>query len=126
MICATGDTHGNFERFQPEYFPEQAEMTKEDYMIICGDFGGLWDGRKKDNRNLDWLESLPFTVLFVSGNHENFDLLEKYPVEEWNGGKVQAHLPHVIHLSGDRYLNCRDTHSLLWVEQGATIWNTVY
>ena len=38
MICATGDTHGNFERFQPEYFPEQAEMTKEDYMIICGDY----------------------------------------------------------------------------------------
>ena len=47
MIYATGDTHGNFERFQPEYFPEQAEMTKEDYMIIGGDFGGLWDGRKK-------------------------------------------------------------------------------
>ena len=98
MIYATGDTHGNFERFQPEYFPEQAEMTKEDYMIICGDFGGLWDGRKKDNRNLDWLESLPFTVLFVSGNHENFDLLGKYPVEEWNGGKVQRIRPHVIHL----------------------------
>lgn len=98
MIYATGDTHGNFERFQPEHFPEQAEMTKEDYMIICGDFGGLWDGRKKDNRNLDWLESLPFTVLFVSGNHENFDLLGKYPVEEWNGGKVQRIRPHVIHL----------------------------
>ena len=38
MIYATGDTHGKFERFQPEYFPEQAEMTKEDYMIICGDY----------------------------------------------------------------------------------------
>ena len=47
MICATGDTHGNFERFQPEYFPEQAEMTKEDYMIICGDFGGLGRAKKR-------------------------------------------------------------------------------
>ena len=31
MICATGDLHGNALRFQPEYFPEQAEMTKDDY-----------------------------------------------------------------------------------------------
>ena len=44
MIYATGDTHGNFQRFAPEHFPEQAGMTKEDYMIICGDFGGVWDG----------------------------------------------------------------------------------
>lgn len=98
MIYATGDTHGSFQRFQPEHFPEQAGMTKEDYVIICGDFGGVWDGSKKDERNLDWLESLPFTTLFVSGNHENFDRLERYPVEEWNGGKIQRIRPHVIHL----------------------------
>ena len=98
MIYATGDTHGNFQRFAPEHFPEQAGMTKEDYMIICGDFGGVWDGGKKEERNLDWLEDLPFTTLFISGNHENFDLLRKYPTEEWNGGKIQRIRPHVIHL----------------------------
>ena len=98
MIYATGDTHGNFQRFAPEYFPEQAGMTKEDYMIICGDFGGVWDGGKKEERNLDWLEDLPFTTLFISGNHENFDLLSKYPTEEWNGGTIQRIRPHVIHL----------------------------
>ena len=38
MIYATGDTHGNFQRFAPEHFPEQAGMTKEDYMLICGDY----------------------------------------------------------------------------------------
>ena len=73
-------------------------MTRDDYVIICGDFGGVWDGGKKDERNLDWLESLPFTTLFVSGNHENFDRLSKYPVEKWNGGKIQRIRPHVIHL----------------------------
>lgn len=93
MIYATGDTHGSFQRFQPEHFPEQAGMTRDDYVIICGDFGGVWDGGKKDERNLDWLESLPFTTLFVSGNHENFDRLSKYPVEEWNGGKIQRIRP---------------------------------
>lgn len=98
MIYATGDTHGNFQRFQAQHFPEQATMTREDYMIICGDFGGVWNGSEKEAHKLDWLESLPFTTLFVSGNHENFDLLSKYPVEEWNGGKIQRIRPHVIHL----------------------------
>ena len=98
MIYATGDTHGNFQRFDAKYFPEQAGMTKDDYMIICGDFGGVWDSSNKEKQSLDWLEELPFTTLFVSGNHENFDLMREYPVEEWNGGKIQRIRPHVIHL----------------------------
>lgn len=98
MIYATGDTHGSLQRFKPENFPEQAPMTKEDYVIIRGDFGGVWDGGKKDERNLDRLEALPFTTIFVSGNHENFDRLARYPVEEWKGGKIQRIRPHVIHL----------------------------
>lgn len=32
-IFATGDTHGNFERFRPEYFPEGLELTKEDVVL---------------------------------------------------------------------------------------------
>ena len=39
-----------------------------------------------------------FTTLFVDGNHENFELLDRYPVSEWNGGKAQFIQPHVIHL----------------------------
>ena len=45
MIYITGDCHSNFERFIPRNFPEQKEMTKDDYVIICGDFGGV---RNKD------------------------------------------------------------------------------
>ena len=41
MIYVTGDLHGNFERFKPKYFPEQAQMTKQDIMICTGDFGGV-------------------------------------------------------------------------------------
>lgn len=41
MIFITGDTHGNFSRFSTKEFPEQKEMTKEDFVIICGDFGGI-------------------------------------------------------------------------------------
>ena len=44
MIYATGDCHANFLRFKREYFPEQDGMGRDDYMIICGDFGGVWFG----------------------------------------------------------------------------------
>ena len=98
MIYVTGDTHGNFRRFQPEYFPEQAGMTKNDVVIIAGDFGGVWFGDSRDDETLDWLERLPFTLAFVCGNHENYDALERYPVAEWHGSKVHRVRPHVLHL----------------------------
>lgn len=108
MIFITGDCHSNFERFNTENFPEQKEMTKDDYVIICGDFGGVWDkgiSGKAETWWLNWLENKPFTTLFVDGNHENFDRLYSYPVEKWNGGKVHKIRPSVIHLMrGQVYL----------------------
>ena len=98
MVFVTGDLHGNFERFKPKYFPEQARMTKQDIMICTGDFGGVWFGDIRDDETLDWLERLPFTLAFVCGNHENYDVLERYPVAEWHGGKVHRIRPHVLHL----------------------------
>ena len=49
MIYITGDCHSNFERFNTRNFPEQKEMTKDDYVIICGDFGGVWNSRLYSN-----------------------------------------------------------------------------
>lgn len=101
MIYITGDCHQNFERFNMSIFPEQKEMTKEDYVIICGDFGGVWN-KKEENKEetmlMDWLDGKSFTTLFVDGNHENFDRLYQYPTEEWHGGKVHKIRPSVIHL----------------------------
>ena len=101
MIYVTGDCHQNFRKFNTKIFPEQKEMTKEDYVIICGDFGGVWNKEvenKEEKHLLDWLEEKPFTTLFVDGNHENFDRLYSYPVELWHGGKVHKIRRSVIHL----------------------------
>jgi hypothetical protein len=73
-------------------------MTKKDYVIILGDFGLVWSGDKQDNYLLTELDSRNFTTLWIDGNHENFDLLSKYPVTEWNGGKVQFIRDSIIHL----------------------------
>ena len=43
MIYVTGDTHADFSRLEEYKFPIQSEMTKNDYVIICGDFGGIWN-----------------------------------------------------------------------------------
>ena len=101
MIFVTGDIHSDPRRLNVDSFYEQKEMTKDDYIIILGDFGLVWNKDKENKYEkhwLDWLEEKPFTTLFVEGNHENFDRLNSYPVEEWKGGKIQRIRPSVIHL----------------------------
>ena len=101
MIYITGDTHSDFSRFTEENFPIQSEMTKDDYIIICGDFGGVWtfeEESKREKEALDWLNNKNFTTLFVDGNHENYTRLYNYPIEEWKGGKVHEIRDSVLHL----------------------------
>lgn len=104
MVFCTGDIHGNPYRFSTMNFYAQKEFSgnkDENVVIICGDFGIIWN-RNEESREekyyLDWLEDKPFTTVFVDGNHENFDRLYEYPVKEWNGGKVHEIRPHVLHL----------------------------
>ena len=97
MIFITGDTHGSFSRLSIESFPEQKKMTKNDYVIVCGDFG-IWNDTPEERFWLDWLNDRPFTVLFADGNHSNFDRLYAMPVSEWHGGQVHFIRDSVIHL----------------------------
>lgn len=100
MIYITGDTHGEIDitKLNVKNFPVQKQMTKRDYVIIAGDFGCIWSGGKNDDYWLNWLENKNFTTLFICGNHENFDLLDKYPIVEWNGGKVHKISDSIYHL----------------------------
>ena len=101
MIFIAGNKHSDFSRFKEENFPIQTEMTKNDYVIICGDFGGVWtfeEESKREKEALDWLNNKNFTTLFVDGNHENYTRLYNYPIEEWKGGKVHKIRDSVLHL----------------------------
>lgn len=99
-IFITGDTHRSIDiaKLDVENFPEQEKLTKDDFVIICGDFGMVWDDSKEEIWWRNWLDSKNFTTLWVDGNHENFDLLKKFPVEVWSGGKVQFITDSIIHL----------------------------
>ncbi len=101
-VFITGDTHGDFRRFRRKIYDsigDRDALTKDDYVIICGDFGGVWNDSPEQAKQLDWLDQRPYTVLFVTGNHENYDLLAQYPTEQWHGGTVQRIRPSVIHLT---------------------------
>ena len=98
MIFVTGDTHGTQDAYKLHIFAgEHPELSLNDYVIIAGDFGAIWNERTVAEE-LYFFTHLPFTVLFVDGNHENFDLINSYPVSTWKGGKVHQIRPNVIHL----------------------------
>lgn len=64
MIYITGDTHSDFTRFTEDRFPMQSEMTKNDYVIICGDFWGVWTFEEESSREKEALDKRFFVVGF--------------------------------------------------------------
>lgn len=99
-VFATGDTHRreDIAKLSPESFDQGQNLTKDDYLIVAGDYGALWSGDADDDELLDWWEDRPWTTLFVDGNHENFELLEALPRRSWHGGLVGEARPSVLHL----------------------------
>ena len=67
MIYITGDTHCpiDIHKLNTKNFPQQKHLTKDDVLIICGDFGGVWDGGKEDLHWQKWLSKKPMTVAFL-------------------------------------------------------------
>lgn len=72
MIYLTGDTHGGMdaEKLFPENFSGEG-LTKNDYVIILGDFGFIWkyNPNKAEKRWMKFFETRPWTTLFIDGNH---------------------------------------------------------
>ena len=86
MIFITGDTHGDFERFKKFKKPF---LKHRDYIIVCGDFGFIWNGSKEEQKILDKFKKLRCTCLFIEGTHDNLDLIKGYPEKDMFGGKVR-------------------------------------
>ena len=101
-IFITGDTHGSYDmtKLSRRHFQEGKTLTKNDYVIICGDFGCVWGGEleKSDKWWQNWLDEQPWTTLWIDGNHENHDLLQTYPVEQWHGGRIHKINNSIYHL----------------------------
>lgn len=86
MICVIGDTHGDYSRFSHRKI---RAMKKDDLLVICGDFGFVWDGSDRERAVLKKIGAKRFTTLFLLGSHDNYDLLEQYPEEPFAGGMAR-------------------------------------
>ena len=97
MLYVTGDTHGRQDQWVQQVEPV---LQPGDTMIVCGDFGvGFWKGRfGPEEAFYDHISGQDYTVLFVDGNHENFEKLYSYPEEEWKGGRVHKIRHNLLHL----------------------------
>lgn len=83
-IYITGDKHGNIRGLSSANWETGRHLSRKDYLVILGDFGLVWSQEESDSERywLDWLNDKPWTTLFIDGNHENFDRLNQFPVEE--------------------------------------------
>jgi hypothetical protein len=95
LLFITGDVHANIKEFQSRQY---GRIKKNDAVIVCGDFGILWDGGKAEQKKIKSIGRKRYKTLFIDGEHENYDLLLKYPVTEWNGGKVRVLSRNLMHL----------------------------
>lgn len=96
MIYDTGDVHANQYKWVEQIHPA---LSSGDILIVNGDFGiGFRNGNWSEETFFDWISEQEYTVLFVDGNHENFNKLNEYPVELWNGGRVHKIRHNLIHL----------------------------
>ncbi len=95
MIYVTGDIHGDRKRLS-KY--KLRKLKEGDTLIICGDFGFLWDNTAAEQKYLISLGKRKYNICFVDGTHENFELLNNYEVSQWNGGKVHKIHGNLYHL----------------------------
>lgn len=109
MIFFTGDTHGVLDTskiYRLQAVVPKVSTDKENYLIILGDFGCIWNdphGYQRINDldmfNIETLYAdVPWITLFVDGNHENHKVLNKLAVQTRWGGKVHQITPYCYHL----------------------------
>ncbi len=102
MIYVTGDTHGNIDFQKLKRYFSDSYVTNEDYLIILGDAGIIWGEYEFYLRDYS---NLGLTVFFIDGNHENFDLLNKFPIVNYNGAKCHRLESNVYHILRGEIIN---------------------
>ncbi len=100
MIFLAGDIHGNLEVQKVVDFFEAYPhpLSKADTLILLGDTAICWDDGPMDAQLQLVLQTLPVTVAFVDGNHENHDLLNNRRVVSWKGGLAHQIREDIYHL----------------------------
>ena len=108
MVFLTGDCHADIDyaKLKQENFAynshyEWNELTRNDYLIILGDFGVIWSRQpdEMEKKLIKFYNSFPATVCFVCGNHENhYRLNHEFPEIDFHGGRAHKISDNIYHL----------------------------
>ena len=85
MVYITGDMHGELERLYDKNF---RKLKSGDVLIVCGDFGYIFNGGKTEREVIDYLSTRRFVTAFVDGTHDNLEKIGRSRVTYWHGGMV--------------------------------------
>lgn len=96
MIFITGDTHGDVD-YRKLLALKEKNLSYDDYLIICGDAAICWSYSSLKSF-LTLYNNIGCTILFVDGNHENFDMLEEMPLVEYRGALMHRIDTHIFHI----------------------------
>lgn len=102
-VFVTGDIHGylDIRKLNSKNFPKGRSLTKEDYVIICGDFGLVfWETPTPEEEYwLEWLNNKKWTTLFIDGNHDNIKRIRNiYPTCKFLGAKCHQIKKSIYHI----------------------------
>jgi len=99
-VFLTGDTHNKFDRLSFKKWVSSRTLTKQDLLIVLGDFGLIFNNTKtkEEKYTTAWLNNRPYSIAFVCGNHENHPRLSKLPQKEMFGGTVGVVADTIYHL----------------------------
>lgn len=104
-ILVTGDVHGDI-----LLLLEMVRSIENDEMLfVTGDFGLFWFDINSNSDKYtilnNMLESKNAYIVFVDGNHENHNFINRTEISEFCGAKYHKLLPRVIHIMRGEIVN---------------------
>ena len=104
-ILVTGDVHGDI-----LLLLEMVRSIENDEMLfVTGDFGLFWFDINSNSDKYtilnNMLESKNAYIVFVDGNHENYNFINRAEISEFCGAKCHKLLPRVIHIMRGEIVN---------------------
>ena len=76
MIYVTGDLHGDPARLSDKAL---RRLKKGDTLLVCGDFGFVWDGSPAELKLRRKIGKQKYTTIFVDGTHDNLPMIREFP-----------------------------------------------
>ena len=96
MIYITGDTHGDVD-YKKLLSLKEKNLSYGDFLIICGDAGICWSPQTFQY-HLDLYNDIGCTIIFIDGNHENYEMLNQCPLVEHHNALMHQIDKHIFHV----------------------------